>query len=215
MKPLLQLALDVESKDVAIDLVKKVLPYVDIVEAGTVLVLSQGIKIVQELKEIAREKLVLADIRIIKAGGKLSDIAYKNGADIVTIISDASKDTIDAVVLMSKKYKKSILVEVNKQINKDDLLYFRNHGIEQIIFHRSNEVVEQEEKWSVEILNQIDFIAKQGFKVFVTGGVSVDEISLFKDIDVYCFIIGRSITNSVNPDVMANLYRTEINKVFG
>lgn len=215
MKPLLQLALDVESRDIAIDLTKKVLPYVDIIEAGTILVLTQGIKIVKELKEIAGEKLLLADIRIIKAGGKLSDIAYRNGADIVTLISDASKDTVSAVALMAEKHKKSILLEVNNKINQDELLYFREQGIEQIIFHRSSEIVDQEEKWSFDVLNQIDLISKQGFKVFVTGGVKVEEISLFKNIDVYCFIIGRSITNSDNPDFMANLYRSEINKVFG
>lgn len=109
MRPKIQLALDVKSLDEVIEVCDKVKDYVEIIEAGTLLCLSEGIASVKMLKERFPEKEILADIRVIKAGKVLSELAYNSGADIITLIDESTDETLDSVFKLSKekikKYK--------------------------------------------------------------------------------------------------------------
>ena len=59
--PRLQVALDFENLDDALAIAKEVAPFVDILEAGTPLIKSEGVRVVQTLKEAHPNKLVCAD----------------------------------------------------------------------------------------------------------------------------------------------------------
>ena len=49
-----------------------------------------------------------------------------------------------------------------------------------------------------------------GFKVSVTGGLELDTIKLFKDLDIYCFIAGRSLRDAVDPGAEARAWKAEM-----
>ena len=61
--PRLQMALDFENLDDALAVSKKVAPFVDILEAGTPLIKSEGIRAIRALKEAHPDKLVCADLK--------------------------------------------------------------------------------------------------------------------------------------------------------
>lgn len=54
-----------------------------------------------------------------------------------------------------------------------------------------------------------------GFRVSVTGGLSVETLKLFKGIDVYVFIAGRGITEADNPESVAREFKDEIKRIWG
>ena len=136
--PKLQLALDTDNLIEALDVIQKVKDEIDVIEIGTILAVQEGMNSVRTMRALYPNHTILSDIRIIKAGGKLSKVAFENGANWVTVISDASKDTIKAVVDESKKYEDTdIQIEINQGYNDEQLEYFKSLGIDQIIYHRS------------------------------------------------------------------------------
>ena len=214
-KPKLQLALDMPDLKKAFRVTQKVSEEIDVIEAGTMLVLEEGMEAVRKLRVLYPSHLILADIRIIKAGGKLAAMAYDAGANWVTVMSDASEDTIEAVVNESiKRRGTDVQVEINVGYDDQRLSYFRSLGIRQLIYHRSSEVVETEEKWDNETLNELQRLAKMGFELSITGGLDVSDIPLFKDIPVYCFIAGRKICIFPDPLAAAKNYQDAIKKAF-
>jgi len=65
---MLQLALDFIDLDEAIDVAKKAQNYVDLMEAGTPLIKSCGIRAVRTLKDTFPNKKVVADMKIMDTG---------------------------------------------------------------------------------------------------------------------------------------------------
>lgn len=214
-KPKLQLALDIQDMAAALAAAQKAAAGIDVIEAGTILMLSQGMKSVSILKKLYPNHVILSDIRIIKAGGKLAAMAYEGGADWVTVICDASRDTVEAVVSESRKRPGTdVQIEINEGYDDDRLKYFLSLGITQLIYHRSAEVVEKEEKWDQRTLSELKRLSDMGFLLSITGGLELSEIQLFKEIPVYCFIAGRKICNARNPLETAMEYQKEIRRVY-
>jgi len=214
-RPKLQLALDNFELTSALSASQKAKDNVDVIEVGTLLAAENGMKAVRIIRSLFPDHIVLADIRIIKAGGKLASLAFDSGADWVTVISDASNDTIEAVVKEAKlRDNKDVQIEINESFTDEQAEYWRSLGISQLIYHRSNEVVEDEEDWSPRIINRLKKLTEQGFKLSITGGLKVDEMQLFKELPIFCFIAGRTIANSPDPFKSSLAYKEEILRLY-
>lgn len=214
-KPKLQLALDMTDLAAALMVTQKAACEVDVIEAGTILMLSEGVKAVKLLRALYPNHLILGDIRIIKAGGKLAAMAYDAGASWVTVLSDASRDTTQAVVDESRKRPGTdVQIEINQGYEDGQLEYFLSLGIRQLIYHRSSEVVETEEMWSTDILVELKRLADMGFHLSITGGLEPGDIELFQNIPVCCFIAGRRICGAADPQAAAGEYQAEIRRVY-
>lgn len=99
----LQLALDLVDIPQGIALVKEVESYIDIVEIGTPIVINEGLHAVKAMKEAFPNLKVLADLKVMDAGGYEVLKASEAGADIVTILAVAEDATIKGAVEEAKK----------------------------------------------------------------------------------------------------------------
>jgi 3-hexulose-6-phosphate synthase len=102
--PKIQLAIDKLDWDDALRLAALAAPYVDILEAGTPLIKSVGIRIVSELKAAHPDKLVLADLKSSDVGAYEANMAFKAGADIVTTQGITTLATIAEVQREADKW---------------------------------------------------------------------------------------------------------------
>ena len=73
-RPLLQLALDHTSLQAAQRDVALLADHVDIVEAGTILCLTEGLNAVRALREQCPDKIIVADWKVADAGETLAGI---------------------------------------------------------------------------------------------------------------------------------------------
>ena len=80
-RPLLQLALDHSSLEDAQRDVTLLKDSVDIVEAGTILCLNEGLGAVKALREQCPDKIIVADWKVADAGETLAQQAFTAGAD--------------------------------------------------------------------------------------------------------------------------------------
>ncbi|UTH14094.1 3-hexulose-6-phosphate synthase [Macrococcus equipercicus] len=108
----LQLALDLVDIQGAIEVIKEVEAYVDVVEIGTPVVINEGLRAVKEVKAAFPNMTVLADLKIMDAAGYEVSQAAAAGADIITILGAAEDESIKGAVKEAKAQGKEILVDM-------------------------------------------------------------------------------------------------------
>ncbi len=96
----------------AIELVKDVQEYIDVVEIGTPIINSEGHRAVKEIKKAFPNLTVLADVKIMDAAGYEVMKASAAGADIITILGAAEDESIKGAVAEAKKQGKQILADL-------------------------------------------------------------------------------------------------------
>ena len=94
-RPLLQLALDHTSLEAAQRDVALLQENVDIVEAGTILCLTEGLSAVKALRAQCPNKIIVADWKVADAGETLAQQAFGAGANWMTIICAAPLATVE------------------------------------------------------------------------------------------------------------------------
>jgi len=107
--PKLQLAIDVFSLHEALEIIGRVYPFVDIIELGTPLILSEGLGAVEIAKKRFPDKEFLVDIKLMDGGYVISAAAFKRGADIVSVLARADNRTIALAVDAAREWNKRVM----------------------------------------------------------------------------------------------------------
>ncbi|MWV47847.1 3-hexulose-6-phosphate synthase [Rathayibacter sp. VKM Ac-2803] len=108
----LQFAMDTLSTDAALELAAAAAPHVDILELGTPLIKSEGLSAITAIKKAHPDKIVFADLKTMDAGELEADMAFKAGADLVTVLGVAGDSTITGAVTAAKKHGKGVVVDL-------------------------------------------------------------------------------------------------------
>jgi len=103
-RPYLQVALDAPD----IEKTKRVLeelPKSDkvILEAGTPLIKRYGVKVISELRQIAKDAFIIADLKTLDVGQVEVDMAFDETADAVVVSGLATVDVIDKFIYEAKR----------------------------------------------------------------------------------------------------------------
>lgn len=214
--PKLQLALDTFDLPSALGPLQKAAPFLDIIEVGTILCLAEGMGAVRAIRSLFPAKTLLADVRIVEAGGLISKMAFEAGASWVSVVSGATLSTMAVVVNEARKHDGDVQIELFDRWTAEDAQQWRSLGIRQVITHRSRDgEANGGHRWSQTDFDDIRRLTDMGFQVTVTGGVSVEDIPLFAGVPVYVFIVGRGIYKNESPDIAARSFRETIQATFG
>lgn len=108
----LQVAMDVLTTEAALTLAGQVAEHVDIIELGTPLIKAAGLSAITAVKEAHPDKVVFADLKTMDAGELEADIAFKAGADLVTVLGAADDSTIAGAVKAAKAHNKGVVVDL-------------------------------------------------------------------------------------------------------
>jgi 3-hexulose-6-phosphate synthase len=108
----LQVAMDVLTTEDALALAGKVAPHVDIIELGTPLIKAEGLSAITAIKQAHPDKIVFADLKTMDAGELEADIAFKAGADLVTVLGVAGDSTIAGAIAAGKAHGKGVVVDL-------------------------------------------------------------------------------------------------------
>ena len=207
-KPLLQIALDNNTLSDAIRSISQVGHEVDIIEAGTILCLAEGMEAVRCLRALYPNKIILADTKCADAGGTVAKNCADAGADWTTVICSATIPTMKAAL----KEVKDLQVELYGDWTFEHAKQWKEAGLSQAVYHQSRDALLAGETWGEKDLNKIRKLVEMGFKVSVTGGLEKETLKLFKGIDVYTFIAGRGIREASDPAQAAREFKEEIDK---
>jgi 3-hexulose-6-phosphate synthase/6-phospho-3-hexuloisomerase len=105
MKPIVQISLDVISIDEALETAEMALRAgVDWLEAGTPLILAEGLHGVRALRQRFPEVPIVADLKTMDGGYLEAEMMAQAGATHVVVMSQAHEETIHCVVKAGKDY---------------------------------------------------------------------------------------------------------------
>ncbi|GIP58938.1 3-hexulose-6-phosphate synthase [Paenibacillus sp. FSL W8-0186] len=193
----LQLALDLVGIPGAIEVVKQVEQYVDIVEIGTPIIINEGLHAVKALKEAFPNVTVLADLKIMDAAGYEVMKAAEAGADIVTILGVAEDASIQGAVAEAKKQGKQILVDMIAVKNlAERTAQIDAFGVDYICVHTGYDL-QAEGQNSFEDLRTIKSVVKNA-KVAVAGGIKLATLPEVIAVKPDLVIVGGGITGQAD-----------------
>jgi len=137
MRPIIQVSLDVPTIKEALKLARgAVKAGVDWLEAGTPLILGEGLHSIAALKNEFPEKPIVADTKIMDGGGLETEMMAKAGADMVVVMGVAHEATIRSAVEMAKRYKVKIMGDILAASNKvQTARKLEELGVHYIIVH--------------------------------------------------------------------------------
>lgn len=196
----LQLALDTPDLTHELELAGKVAAYVDLIEAGTPLLIREGIRAVRELRRRHRGRPIVADIKVIDAGEPIAELAFAAGATVVTVLGNASDELIERVVLSARRYDGQVMADslaVPNIIERARRL--RELGVNSLCVNRRGfkpaKGLSREER-----ISQIgELLEKIELPVFLAGGIDVAELTLLREQPLAGVIVGAAIANAPSP----------------
>jgi 3-hexulose-6-phosphate synthase len=204
----LQLALDTPDLTHELELAGRVAAYVDLIEAGTPLLIREGIRAVRELRRRHRGRPIVADIKVIDAGEPIAELAFAAGATVVTVLGNASDELIERVVRSAHRYDGQVMAD---SLTVSDIAArarrLRDLGVTSLCVNRRGfkraKGLGREER--------IDQVAKLiediELPVYLAGGIDEAELALLRELPLAGVIVGAAIANAYSPVAAAKKMR--------
>lgn len=119
MKPIIQVSLDVTSNAEALQLAQAaVAAGVDWLEAGTPLILAEGLRCVEMLRANFPDKPIVADLKTMDGAGLEAEMMFKAGANMVVVMGQAHDASIIEQVKMARLYGGQVMCDVMLCLDK-------------------------------------------------------------------------------------------------
>jgi 3-hexulose-6-phosphate synthase len=204
----LQVALDLLSTADALSLLRNVAEHVDIIELGTPLIKQQGLSVVTNVKAAYPDKLVFADMKTMDTGELEADLAFKAGADIMTVLASAGDSTIAGAVKAGKAHGKSVVADMIGVADKPKRLKeLAALGVSWVELHAGLDE-QAEAGYSFESLLKTGQNANVGFSV--AGGINADRIGQVESAGATIAVAGAAIYGAKDPGEAARTLRSRI-----
>ncbi len=204
----LQLAMDVLTVEDALELSGKVAEYVDIIELGTPLVKNAGLSAVTAIKEAHPDKIVFADLKTMDTGELEADIAFKAGADLMTVLGVADDSTIAGAIKAGKAHGKGVVVDL---IGVDDKAARAKEvidlGAEFVEFHAGLDEQAQE---GYDLNTLLTAGKESGIAFSVAGGVDLTTVKDVLASGATVAVVGGGIYSADDPAKAAKDLRDAI-----
>lgn len=209
----LQLALDTPDLTHELELAGMVASYVDVIEAGTPLLIREGIRVVRELRRRHRGRPIVADIKVIDAGEPIAELAFAAGATIVTVLGAASDSLITRVVQRAKAYDGQVMADSLGIANiPERARQLGDLGVHSICINRrgfKRERIPRDEK----IAQVSELVHKIELPVFLAGGVDAAELALLRKLPLAGVIVGAAIAQAPSPVEAAKKMRALLDQI--
>ncbi len=192
-----------------------VAPEVDIIEIGTPLCKAAGLDAITSMREICPDKLILADFKTPDVGGLEATMAFDAGADIITVIGGAATATIEQALAVAQERGKIMMMELTGVRDIiERAIEWRGLGVDRLVYHREWDAQAAGREWSEDDKVIIRQLIDMGYRVTVTGGLTLELLPFFADIDPAVLICGRGIREQADPRGAARAMRRAINEIW-
>ena len=198
----LQLALDDITLEEAMELVANVRDYVDIIEVGTPRVMEYGMAPVRELKKRFPDKKVLADLKIMDAGRYESEIAFKAGADYITVLGVTDDGTIEGCVEAARAHRGLVVADmICVKDAEERIRRLEELGIDILSVHTG---VDQQAAGRTPLDDlKVMRRAVTAAEISVAGGISAETLPAYLEYKPEIVIVGSGITHAEDPRKVA------------
>jgi 3-hexulose-6-phosphate synthase len=176
MKPIVQISLDLTNIDEALETAALAMRAgVDWLEAGTPLILAEGLHGVRALRAAFPGVPIVADLKTMDGGYLEAEMMAKAGADLVVVMGRAHEATIRKVVEAGKKYDIKVMGD---NLAADDrvanAVWMESLGVDFIVHH-----IGFDERGLIKGLSPLDeldqVVRAVSIPVQAVGGLSIEQ----------------------------------------
>jgi 3-hexulose-6-phosphate synthase len=210
--PKLQLALDFVRLDEAMSIADRAAAHVDIIEAGTPLIKACGLDAVRRLKRRFPHTVIVADMKTMDTGDLEAALAFRAGADAMTVLGVAARETIAGAAAAARRCGRQVVVD---SIGVEDLggLLSKIGGLEVdwLLVHTG---IDQQQAGKspfadLEALHGAPFAARLG----VVGGLDAANAAELRHYPrVELVVVGGAITRAGDPGNAARFLRAVLHR---
>jgi 3-hexulose-6-phosphate synthase/6-phospho-3-hexuloisomerase len=148
---------------------------IDWLEAGTPLILSEGVRSVRVLHNKFPNHPIVADLKTMDAGGPESEMMFDAGATFVVVMSQAHWATVKEAVTMARKKGRKVMADL---LNSPDKIHAAKRmeelGVDYIVAHLGFD-----ERRNVAGLTALDYLPEivraVRIPVQAVGGLSISQ----------------------------------------
>ncbi len=197
MKPIIQVSIDVTSIDEAMDLARAaVRAGVDWLEAGTPLILAEGLRCVEVMRAEFPDVPIVADLKTMDGAGLEAEMMFKAGADMVVVMGVAHDASIIEQVKMAKQYGGKVMADVMLCPDKPGRAkQAQDLGVDYIIVHTGFD-----ERNMIPGLSPLDdladILAAVDIPVQAVGGLSIEQAIDTLDMGAEIVVFGAPLVIS-------------------
>jgi len=188
----LQIALDTCNTKEALAILHDVADYIDVIEVGTPMIIEYGMEPIRAISKEFTNKLVLADTKIMDAGEFEAELAFKAGAQIVTVMGITHDETIKGAVKAAKNGNGKILADMmcvqNLEERSQELV---NLGVDYICVHTAFDV--QGTQSPFDSLSRVQRIVGSQHSA-IAGGININSVDKVVPFKPEIIIVGNGIT---------------------
>ena len=166
---------------------------VDWLEAGTPLILGEGLHAVRALKQRFPDKPLVADLKTMDGGYLEAEMMAKAGADMVVVMGVATPATVRAVVRAAGDYGMKVMGDIMGAPDKAACARFlESQGVDYIIVHTGYD--ERHEDTSLSPLDDLPpVVAAVGVPVQAVGGLTPDQIVQMPKMGAPLVVVGAPL----------------------
>lgn len=202
----LQVALDLTDLEKALSVASRVAEACDhkliLLEAGTPLIKAFGMTAVRRLAEEFSDIPVVADMKIADVGDLEAELAISSGASYVTVLAQASDETIASAVEAAHRLGGKVIVDL-MAVLKDpisrtvDLLRM---GIDAVCYHVPIDVQRARGVGAGSSIGVVRVLKAVGVgEVGVAGGITPETAKALVKAGADVLVVGRYVYSSTDP----------------
>ena len=191
---LIQLSLDVTTIPEALEMAHAAhAAGVDWLEAGTPLILAEGLHGVRALREAFPDTPLVADLKTMDGAGLEGEMMFQAGADMVVVMGQAHDASILAQVEMARRYGKQVMCDVMLCPDKPGRAReAQDMGVDYIIVHTGfDERNLEPERTPLEDLESV--MDAVSIPVQAVGGLSVEQAIETLDLGAQIVVFGAPL----------------------
>ncbi|KIL40963.1 D-arabino 3-hexulose 6-phosphate aldehyde lyase [Gordoniibacillus kamchatkensis] len=176
MNPIVQISLDLTSIEEALDMARVAVEAgVDWIEAGTPLLLAEGLHAVEALRRAFPEHPIVADLKTMDGAYLETEMMAKAGATHVVVMGVAHPATIRAAVKAARQYGISVMGDILAAPDPVACAkMLEENGVDYIIVHTGfDERGEDRERTPFDHLHEV--VRAVSVPVQAVGGLSIDQ----------------------------------------
>lgn len=211
MKTRLQIALDDISMQEALDLLDQINEDLDIIEIGTPFMMEYGMDAIRRIKERCPAKELLCDAKIMDAGGYEAELAYRAGADYVTVLAVTDDRTIKDVVSAARRMDKKVMADMLCIPDlKTRIQELEDLGVDVLAVHTG---VDQQAAGRTPLndLAEMRMYAEHA-QIAVAGRIDAENIDAYLAHRPEIIIVGSGIVHAADPRAAASALARSIRR---
>lgn len=204
--PRLQVALDLTDLDKALSVAARVAEVCDhrlvMLEAGTPLIKTYGVSAIRRLAEDFGDIAVVADMKIADVGGLEAELAISNGARYVTVLAQASDETITSAVEVAHRLGGKVVADLMATL-KDPVyrtVELLRMGVDAVCYHVPIDVQMARGIRVEGVVGTVKVLKVVGVgEVGVAGGITPETAKALAKAGADVLVVGRFVYSAPDP----------------